>query len=267
VPIEGAEVCALGETTSGLLKCEQTDSAGEYTLHELTAGSYTVAFFPPESENPSYVVQYWEETPYFAEAQTVALAEGASETGINAALEREGRIGGTVTDVTTGEPVSGVKVCALSEDNELVWNLTPGKGCALTENGEYTILHMPAGEFKVEFSPLEEDIVDGYLTQYWDHVAQLSEATPVTVEPGAITPEIDGALQPESAPKPPAVPPPSSQPPPTLTLPTLVLPTGTIFPAKPKRCHKGFRRRVVHGKRRCVRIRRRHHHHRRTHRG
>jgi hypothetical protein len=266
-PVKGAEVCALGGGQIGYLKCELTDSAGEYAI-EIPAGSYVVSFSSPPNEDPSYVTQWWQETPYFAESDKITLAEGESKTGISAALEREGRISGFVTDATTGEPVSGVNVCALTEDGELVWNLTPGIGCAYTENGAYTILHMPAGTFEVEFSPLEEDILDGYLTQYWDHVGQLPEAAPVPVEPGAITPDIDAALQPEGGPKPPEVPPTTSQPPPLLTFPTMASPSGqTGGQHKPRRrCRRGFRRKLVHGKRRCVRVKR-HHPRRHAHHG
>jgi hypothetical protein len=96
-----------------------------------------------------------------------------------------GSISGTVTAKVGGLPIAGVEVCAGGEAEEAF-------GCATTdENGEYEIVSLPAGVYKVQFwgRPL------GYADQYYAGKRLFGEATPVVVSAGAATSGIDAELE------------------------------------------------------------------------
>lgn len=58
-------------------------------------------------------------------------------------------------------------------------------------------------------------------------------------------------------PSPPPSPPPIEDPPATATAPVIAPPAGAARPAKPHKCRKGFRKKQVHGKPKCVKAKRR----------
>ena len=96
-----------------------------------------------------------------------------------------GSISGTVTAKVGGLPIEGVEVCAEAEAEETL-------RCGSTDgNGEYEILGLPAGSYKVEFwaRPV------GYVDQFYAGKRHRSEATPVAVFAGASTPDIDAELE------------------------------------------------------------------------
>jgi hypothetical protein len=261
--LRNVEVCAIDAATEEFAQCTGPDAAGAYTLEGLAPGSYYVEFWPFGS-GPEYVAQFWEDAPYFVEADAVNLEAGDSVTGIDAALEVGGRVGGTVTDATDGRRLSEVIVCArrFSDDAYLI--------CTWTEEGEYTLGGLPSGEYKIEFSPeFEGEPLDGYATQYWRGVGDIAEAEPVSVGAEPFPLGIDAALQPEEAARPPVITPPVVLPAPPPVVPPVALPVAPgprLISPPHKRCRKGFRRRKVHGKRRCVRVKKRHPHRHRRHR-
>jgi hypothetical protein len=97
-----------------------------------------------------------------------------------------GSIAGTVTAKVGGAPLEGVEVCA-----EAVVE-GGGFGCATTDAlGEYGIVGLPAGQYKVEFSARSI----GYVDQYYAGKRSWGEATPVSVSAGLTTPDIDAELE------------------------------------------------------------------------
>lgn len=125
----------------------------------------------------------------------LALAPGDVETGIDAALEEGGSIGGTVIDAASEAPIQGLMVRADPFEGEGV------SGCASTdENGEYLIGGLPAGEYRVEFSNYVcqgegECLQSYYLHQWFDERQRWDQADPVNVQPGQTTADTDAALE------------------------------------------------------------------------
>ena len=72
-----------------------TDSDGKYEVGKLFAGSYRVEFAP----GGDYLDEWYDNQTSFASANTVTVTEGTATTDINASLEKNIAISGTVTSV------------------------------------------------------------------------------------------------------------------------------------------------------------------------
>ena len=175
----GIEVCAFSSSAEG---CVLTNLSGEYTIPGLGTGEYTVDY---TSGSGKYLTQYYNGKSNFAEANPVPVTAGVITANINAALQPGGQISGTVTDAGTKAALSGIEVCA--DTSEFV-----SARCTTTNaSGEYAILGLSTGEYKVEFTPGSSS----YLTQYYNGKSKFSEASPVSVTAGISTPNINAALQ------------------------------------------------------------------------
>jgi Carboxypeptidase regulatory-like domain len=145
-PIAEVEVCA-----DFYFSCERTNANGEYTLEDLTAGSYVVSFQPPYTCSllvcsSDYIFQYWNGKLSFETADRVNVVGGTTVTGVDAELQVGGHITGKVTNAASGAPIGSVEVCADPASE------TEG-GCAYTNSaGEYTIIGLASGSYEVDFT-------------------------------------------------------------------------------------------------------------------
>ncbi len=190
-PIEGASVCASGVGEYG--HCVSTGAGGEYTISSLPTGSFNVTFSPgyacgpEECASQNYVRQYYDGKSSFGEADPVSVTAGSTHSGIDAEMERGGKISGHVTDAITAEPLGSVQVCAsptAGEETEI---------CDETNiAGAYTVQGLPAGSYRVRFSP---SYSSNLLSQYYDGRSSIGEADPVSVTAGSTHEEVDAALE------------------------------------------------------------------------
>lgn len=241
-PVEEVQVCAwhLGSNEFG--DCDWTGPDGSYDL-EVEPGEYGIEFWPAWS-GQNLAIQYFNHRDHWAEADPVTVEEGESATEVDADLGPGATISGHVFRASTGAGLEEIPVCAIdaTSDELMVCNWT-------YEGGEYELPFLPAGEYKVVFSinfaewfeeeEFEED--DGFPNQYWNNQATLAAANVITLTTGQSVSGIDARLGP---PAPVSQPPVIVTPPPAATLP--------ITKAKTKRCRKGFVRKKVKGRYRCV---------------
>ncbi len=97
-----------------------------------------------------------------------------------------GSVSGTVTAASGGAAIANVEVCAEGV------GASEGFGCDVTAaDGTYSVAGLPSGSYKVEFWPPEEA---NLVAQYYNGKPTWSQATPVVVNDGADTPNIDAAL-------------------------------------------------------------------------
>jgi Carboxypeptidase regulatory-like domain len=245
-PIPGVQVCGEPDGLYNVEGCTLTDAAGKYTIVGLGTATYWVDFFPPEASE--FLEQYFDHEPGILAADDVAVTVGNLTAGIDAALVEAGQIAGTVTDARTHAPLAGVDACAWgASGNEY---LGP---CAETDAaGHYLIRRVPTGVYNVSFNKFFG--AEGYSIWWYRCSNGPPGATPVSVVGGSATRGIDAALVgrlsspcEEAAQVPPPPPPPVQHP-------------------KAKKCRKGFKRKWVRGRRRCVKVHRksghRHHRHR-----
>jgi len=233
-PVAKALVCASTSDESEF-GCGVTDSAGSYAIKGLAEGQYEV-FFSTYKTGLNLLSQ-----PY--ELGLITLAAGIERTEVDAALLPGGQIGGTVRAAATGAPLAGVEVC-LTEASE-AW---PFNCLKTAESGGYNFIAVPTGSFKVVFSPEASELSeaeewglapDGFPTQWWNGQPSFAAATPIALTAPAVVEGIDGSLGPGPV---------------AAAVTSSSSPAVAVFRPKPKplKCRRGFVKRKVKGKARCV---------------
>jgi Carboxypeptidase regulatory-like domain len=113
-PVPIAEVVALGpgEAVEGFAI---TNASGQYTMQGLAPNSYMVGF-----ASAGYVIQYYNDQPSFAFANPVAVSQGSTVPGVNAALMPKAPIN-TLAPVASGTPAAGQTLSCTSGS----WTGTP----------------------------------------------------------------------------------------------------------------------------------------------
>jgi hypothetical protein len=253
-PVEEDEVCAwrLPEAKRG--RCAETDEDGHYAIKFDTPGDFRVEF----QATGNYATQYFDHKRHAPEADAVTATLGVVRPGVDAALEAGGAIQGTVR-ASSGELLPEVLVCAVEASS-----LEPEACDETGVFGQYSVDPLATGTYKVGFSVelgkefFGEELFlgenDGFQTRFYNEQTTLAAASPIgLVAPGSVS-GIDAHLSPSS--------PPTAVPPPTTSTPAPVARKPSPRPAKPKRlhCRRGFKKKRVHGKQRCVRV---HKHHKR----
>jgi 5-hydroxyisourate hydrolase-like protein (transthyretin family) len=222
-PIGGIQVCAGRKSSEGYFyyeECERTDASGQYMLAHLTAGSFRVSFSSAfkynevtgesELDGPNYVAQYFNGKAHGEEGDLVAVVDGSTTSGINAALQPAATITGTVTDAATGAALQGVDACA--------WGAL-GFYCDMTDAaGHYTIQTIASGQYKVEFDPYEYFIkytpgqpekehwmrsdysLMEYARQYYNNKSAFAAADTLTAVGGGTITGIDAKMTKETQP-------------------------------------------------------------------
>jgi hypothetical protein len=243
--VEEVEVCAypLDAAEETFVECSETDSTGSYEINGLAAGNYKVEFWTGRTGR-RLGYQFWNHKSRFTEADVVSLDEGERWFGIDADLEPSAAITGNVSSVASGLPLEEVRVCSI---DATIGKLTI---CTWTnEKGNYGIRSLPAGAYKVVFSPEmweffpgegfpgEED--DGFPTQFWSSQPTLAAANVLSLGIGSDAGGINARLGSPAVATPPTVVPPRTNPP----------------ARKRKKCRRGFRKKKVKGKVRCVKVR------------
>ena len=160
------DVYGVNGTTSSGYSC--TNSSGNYSIGGLETGSYQVYFYDPDNV---YESQYYNGQVLSQNANTVSVAAPQTTTGINAKMSKGQLevVSGTVTDATSGDPLSGV--CVDVGQGGFGGPI----GCSPTvtdSNGTYSV-SLPAGSYEFAFA----DPTGGYIV---DQVPVTVSTAPVT---------------------------------------------------------------------------------------
>jgi hypothetical protein len=130
-PLSKAQVVALGagEVVEGRAV---TNESGQYTIIGLASGSYKLEFVGPAGGS-SYIVQYYNDQPSFASANSVTANQGSTTPAVNASLVRKAPVN-TLGPVALGTPVVG-KMLSCSSGS---WTGSPtlSYGYAWLRNGK-----------------------------------------------------------------------------------------------------------------------------------
>jgi len=157
-----------------------TDAKGEYTVSALSEGSYKVEF-----KDSPYVTQYYNKKTLFGAADPVLVTEGATTPNIDAEMLEPGKIAGRVTN-SAGAPLAGVVVDVYTTTNDFI----VVKSAFTNANGEYAVEGLAEGEYRVKFSPTENE----YLEQYYSGQSSFESANPVVVTTGKTAAGIGATL-------------------------------------------------------------------------
>jgi len=226
-------------------RCAQTNVEGKYEIEHLPPGQYKARFSAPESR--SIFAGYFGGASQESEAAEF-IVQGYNETPhIDAALELGATIEGAVTEAGTGVPLAGIRVCALAPVSG--FEVRCG---ASRSDGRYAIYGLHVGSYVVAFSAavtaietgtrIEPD--DGFVSQYYEDEPTFAAANAIDASAPGVYTDVDAHLTRTSAP---ASPPPA---PSSAPVPPAMPPSHKLV------CPKHTRKKLVKGKRRCVRIHR-----------
>jgi hypothetical protein len=274
-PTPYTSACVYDPDEGEYSHCGYTDADGDYRIEGLATGSYKVRFWSSggyEGDLVRYLPQFYDGQGSEATAAAVAVTASSAHTGVDAELHAGGAITGRVTAASDGVPLAFVFACALEpggDEEPLSCDETNG-------NGEYAIAGLATGSYKVSFEALnydEEGLEEAvseeeFATQYYDSKASRANAKLVAVTAGgppttAIDAQmVEGPAEPEpedgggssgggsaAAGSGLGLVAPSPAPP--------GQPTPPIQRVVPLRCKKGFQKKKVHGKAKCVKPKKR----------
>jgi Carboxypeptidase regulatory-like domain len=252
VGLEEVEVCAQQASTGAAVSCARSGADGGYALPSLPPGSYRVGFWG-QRQSAIYAPQYYDNQPSFFESTVVPVTAGATVTAVDAELQIGARVRGTVTSAADGSPLAGIAVCILKG------TAAAPESCTYSEpNGEYDLPGLASGSYQVVFSPEFSEFsseklflpeADGWRTQYYAAAETRAGSTALSLVAPTQRAGVDAALLPTFTP-------PAPLPPPAAPDTAIASPPVANRPpeAKPKGCKKGYRKKKVKGKVRCVKI-------------
>jgi 5-hydroxyisourate hydrolase-like protein (transthyretin family) len=161
------------------VKSGTTDSAGNYSISGLAAGTYYVGTY----NSPGYVDEYYNNVTTQSSATAVIVVSGAATANINFGLGGGGTIAGRVTRDSDGTGISGVAVGIYNTG----WSQI--KSGTTDSAGNYSISGLAAGSYHVRTNTSTT-----YINEYYNNVTSPSSAAAVNVELGATTSNIDFGL-------------------------------------------------------------------------
>ena len=243
-PVANFPVCAFATTALGEVgRCWRTDASGNYAINGLAPEDYQVEFLGEGAFN--YLTQYYDEAATSGAATLVKIeGPGEVEASIDAALDVGAEISGTLTEAGSHKPLANVQVALLEPVTEKVL-----RSVATDVAGRYAFRGRPAGAYVIGFSHtlFGASNQDCYGAHYYKGSSTFAGATPLSVTPPQILSGVDGEVSKVCA---------GTEPQPIQV--TLI----ERPPVVSQRCRKGFHRKWVKGKRRCVKKHRKRHHRR-----
>ncbi len=189
-PIADLEVLAENFDDEDALEVDAgTDASGFFVITGLPPGDYRVSTLAGES-GLGYVDKFYDNTTDEASAQRVTITGTATTSGVDFTLGVGGSITGTVID-PQGDPVVDLEVWAqLTDEDQGICRAT----AETDENGDYTILGLASGSYRVgtgvEWSGIEIEYVD----EFYNNTTSWDNATFVTVTVPDATTGIDFQL-------------------------------------------------------------------------
>ncbi len=184
-PLEGIQVAAhrWNGTNWVWVNADMSDSAGNYDIGDLNAGTYRVRF---RDNSGTYAVEYYNDVPDIGSAMDIAVTFGTPVTGIDAQLDLAAHITGTVTN-SAGTPSMGIEVSAYRwNGSKWVWlNFV-----STDASGNYDVGGLSTGTYHVRF----RDPSGTYVSEFYDNAADIISGTDIALTAGTTTPNINAQL-------------------------------------------------------------------------
>lgn len=167
--VEKAKVVAIDAATGKAAGTAVTEDNGKYEITRLPAGKYVVR---AHKDDGSLVPEFYKDVYFRAKATVLDIPEGGKLKDIDFVLGPGGRISGKVTG-PGGKAIAGASV-AFRRDASEGWFYAATK-----EDGSYLSSPLPAGKYVVRVA------AKGFITEFFDNVLAIDQATPVQVNAGA----------------------------------------------------------------------------------
>ena len=195
-PIAGLSVCAEENYLGGVnSRCTGTDTAGNYVISSLPAGSrYQVEFSVPPVGTLNFLTQYWQGKEGLNNWDPVTISDGITAEGINAVMNPGAQVSGHLSEQGSDAAVADVRVCVL--DPAPNPRAEEFERCATSDAaGNYLIRALLAGTYIVSFAhypPL--NLPSPFVEQYYAGAAEKATATPIAIAPPESRAGIDAVL-------------------------------------------------------------------------
>ena len=192
-PVQNVEVDVYTSTSSGSTPVDTvcTASDGTYAVSGLATGSYYVGF-TDGCGALNYAPQFYNGKSSLASADAVSVTAGSTTSAINAAMQAEGQISGTVTDALSSAAVANVEVDVYASNSSLS---TPVDTVCTASDGTYTVAGLATGSYYVGFN--DGCGASNYQPQFYNGKSSLVSSDAVSVTAGSTTSSINAAMQAE----------------------------------------------------------------------
>jgi 5-hydroxyisourate hydrolase-like protein (transthyretin family) len=161
---------------------------GSYTIRGLDARKYRVRFRDLKGD---FITEYHENAPDLETADDIEVGTSGTISGIDASLERAGKITGTITGSDGVTPLRDIYVEVYRwDESELDWSRLGENYDYTGSDGGYAIAGLPAGIYRLAFHD-EEDI---YQSEHYDNSPDLDGALNITLGAAATVSGINASL-------------------------------------------------------------------------
>ncbi|MFQ5822427.1 MAG: carboxypeptidase regulatory-like domain-containing protein [bacterium] len=160
LPIQDAHVKAVRLGKIHWVKCDTSDTQGNFLLGDLIPGIYVLY-----ANAKGFIGEFYDDTRNFLEATPLIVAENDTLTDKNFALSEGGKITGTVFTDLDSLPLADAHVVA-----SLVVNPRFARHALTDNDGSYEIESLPPGDYAVRAN------APGYKEEYYDDAEQLIDA-------------------------------------------------------------------------------------------
>jgi 5-hydroxyisourate hydrolase-like protein (transthyretin family) len=167
-PLSGVDVNVYDAVSFAYLDDQDTDANGRYVI--TVSAPYSQAKLYAYKDG--YTKEWYDDKPYFSQADAVALQAGATVTNVNMALEPAGVLSLTLALDGGGAPPPNVGVSAYDAQSG---NYVDG-GSA-DANGQLA-LSLVSGSYKLQF---QGGAFPGVVSEWYSDTDSMDHATPVTV--------------------------------------------------------------------------------------
>ena len=190
-PVSQACVEIYSGNSAEPVETAYTGLDGSYLVTGLAAGTYQVYFGDPEClfGTPGIAPQWYNDQATQTAATGVDVSVNATSQSVDATLQPDGQITGTVSAAPSASPLSGACVTAIPVSS----NGSQPVVAATGTSGTYTLADLLPGQYRVRFSA--GCGAAGYATQWWNGVSSETAATVVTVVAGeTVSPPVSAEL-------------------------------------------------------------------------
>ena len=171
-----------------------TDSAGDYNLSGLKAGTYRIGFRDGTASG-NYVEEFWNDQPTVESAADIIVPASGTASGRDAVLAPAAHITGHLTNAA-GSPLQGISVGAYQLRNGY-WQQVFSGGYASTDAaGNYNLGGLKAGTYRIGFR--DSTASGNYVEEFWNDQPTVESAADIIVSAGDTTGGKDAVLAPAS---------------------------------------------------------------------
>lgn len=182
-PLSYPQVTLYEGTFDSYLGAEYPGASGDFEFNKLAAGVYKLHF----QSYGGYAAEWYDNAENQPSADRLIIATAETIDLSDVVLDRLGEIRGNVRSYT-GESLGSVYVRALSALNDNFIS-----GTFTNASGDYTLMSLPAGKYKVQFDPSYTG--KALSPEYFDDKVSSASADQIAVLNNSVVTSVDAVLE------------------------------------------------------------------------